>query len=33
MAASVEGVAITVGMSNKSRIIEWWGTLFVILYF
>ncbi len=33
MAASVEGVAITVGMSNKSRIIEWWGTLFVGLYF
>lgn len=33
IAISVEGVAITLGMSNKSRIIEWWGTLLVGLYF
>lgn len=33
MSVLVEGAAVTVNMSNKSRIIEWWGTLFVGLYF
>ncbi len=33
MSILVGGAAITVNMSNKSRIIEWWGTLFVGMYF
>ncbi|MFY9179355.1 MAG: hypothetical protein WAO12_06185 [Venatoribacter sp.] len=33
MAISVEGAAIAIEMRHKSRIIEWWGTLFVALYF
>ncbi|MBE0483140.1 MAG: hypothetical protein IBX52_06515 [Bacterioplanes sp.] len=33
MSVLVEGAAVTVNMSHKARIIEWWGTLFVGLYF
>lgn len=32
-AITVEGAAVAVEMRNSQRIIEWWGTLFVGLYF